>query len=232
MGTEQDLHEELVSLYRRTGEAIGYWPSYFLRSVRAEGGLTVAKSLLAPGRESTGFDRLVEARRADLSVEAIAISDRYSHLFTPAELHEAEQRLSGLPKSAFPKTLSSPPATIGEVVDGKKFEEGAVKRVPVNQYERNPKARAACIRQHGVGCAVCGFDFEERYGEIGEGFIHVHHKRPLGRLKSTYRLDPKNDLVPVCPNCHAMLHRRDPPFDVEQLRARLSSGQRDDQREA
>jgi len=65
--------------------------------------------------------------------------------------------------------------------------------------------------------------FEERYGEIGKGFIHVHHKRALAALGKHYRLNAVQDLVPVCPNCHAMLHKREPPCDVEQLRAILRS---------
>ena len=222
MATEADFHEEMLSLHRRTGTATGYWPSYFLRSVRTEGGLAVAKKLLAPKQTSSGFDRLVEARRVDLSVEAIVLEERYSHLFTAAELDEAQQRLAQVPAYGFPEE-SDGPGTLGEVPEGETYEEGAVRRVLVNRYERDPKARKQCIKYHGTCCAVCELDFERRYGKIGAGFIHVHHLRPLGRLKSSYRPDPRKDLIPVCPNCHAMLHRRDPPFDIEQLRARLRS---------
>jgi len=70
---------------------------------------------------------------------------------------------------------------------------------------------------------VSDIAFEERYGEIGKGFIHVHHKRPLAALGKRYRLNAVKDLVPVCPNCHAMLHKREPPYDIEQLRAILRS---------
>ena len=98
-------------------------------------------------------------------------------------------------------------------------EVGLDQSIVVNAYERDPKARDACIRFHGTKCVVCDIDFESRYGEIGRGFIHVHHKRPLSSLKEQYKVDPEKDLVPVCPNCHAMLHRRTPPYDVEQLRA-------------
>lgn len=56
------------------------------------------------------------------------------------------------------------------------------------------------------------------YGEIGRGFIHVHHKVPLSSIGKEYELDPIKDLVPVCPNCHAMLHRKEPPYDVNDLK--------------
>jgi 5-methylcytosine-specific restriction enzyme A len=220
MTFKSDIHEELFSLYRRTGEATGYWPNYFRRSVLRDGGLAVAKKLLAPGSVSAGFGRLVEARRADLSVEAIAVSDRFSHLFSAEELQVARRRLDSLPATAFPKGASFA-NTHGDEEETNDYLEGSVKRVTVNAYERRASARNACLRAHGHKCAVCGLDFEVRYGKLGKGFIHVHHKRPLGGLKASYRLNPKRDLVPVCPNCHAMLHRRTPPLDVEQLRVLL-----------
>jgi 5-methylcytosine-specific restriction protein A len=217
IGTEADLNDELLSLYRRTGEATGYWPNYYLRSVRKRGGLAVAKDLLGPGSVSSGFDRLIAARRTDLSVEAVALLEKYRHLFTASELKVARDRLAALPPSAFPSEVLSNEAFPTDLSEGT-FPEGAATRVPVNRYERSAAARAACIRHHGTRCAVCNVDFRERYGEIGSNFIHVHHKRPLATLGKSYVVDPAKDLVPVCPNCHAMLHRREPPFDVEQLR--------------
>lgn len=105
-------------------------------------------------------------------------------------------------------------------VDGV-YYEGAKKRVFVNAYERNAKAREECIRHYGVRCCVCGFDFEERYGEIGRGFIHVHHVRPLSTIGRRYKLNAKRDLRPVCPNCHEMLHRRSPAFEIDELKELL-----------
>lgn len=98
------------------------------------------------------------------------------------------------------------------------YPEGMRRTVTVNAYERNPKARQACIAHHGAACQVCGFDFEKTYGEIGKGYIHVHHIKPISEIGKSYEVDPKTDLVPVCPNCHAMLHKRNPPFGVEELR--------------
>lgn len=61
------------------------------------------------------------------------------------------------------------------------------------------------------------------YGDIAEGFIHMHHLVPLSAVKEDYLLDPVNDLLPVCPNCHAMLHRRKPPFTPEELKALMDA---------
>lgn len=105
-----------------------------------------------------------------------------------------------------------------EVEEGQTYIEGAMKRVPVNAYERSPQARRACLRHHGTDCSVCGFSFEESYGEIGAGYIHVHHLKPLAQAGGEYELDPVEDLRPVCPNCHAMLHKRNPPYSIEELR--------------
>lgn len=227
METKKDFHDELLSLHSRTGEATGgdYWPNYFLRSVRNNGGLAAAKKFLSPKKKSAGFDRLVTAHRADLSVEAIVLEERFSHLFTKAELEVARSRIATLPENAFPVKVGALDERLpDEVPSDKKHIEGAVKNVKINRYERNPKARAACIKHFGAWCRVCKFDFEKCYGEIGEGFIHVHHKRPLHKLKASYRVNPTKDLVPVCPNCHAMLHTSEPPMDVEQLQAKLRQG--------
>jgi len=99
--------------------------------------------------------------------------------------------------------------------------EGAARQVRVNAYERNPVARLRCIQHYGTRCGVCEVEFEARYGDVGKGFIHVHHLRSIATAKRSYQVDPVKDLRPVCPNCHAMLHRKEPPFTIEELRARL-----------
>ena len=100
--------------------------------------------------------------------------------------------------------------------------EGAVQSVLVNRYERNRSARTKCIAKHGLSCVVCGFNFEKVYGHRGAGFIHVHHLKPIGKIGREYKLDPIQDLRPVCPNCHAMLHRRDDDISIDELRQLLS----------
>ena len=100
--------------------------------------------------------------------------------------------------------------------------EGAKRRVTVNAYERNPVARAACIAHHGCRCKVCDVDLGERFGEIAKGFIHVHHVLPLSAIGKRYEVNPINDLVPVCPTCHAILHLSVPPLSVAIARTLLN----------
>ncbi|MEG0431382.1 MAG: HNH endonuclease [Anaerovoracaceae bacterium] len=89
------------------------------------------------------------------------------------------------------------------------IKEGAVVSVKVNKYERSSIARQKCIEYHGTTCKICGFNFKEHYEDIGEDFIHVHHIIPVSEIGKEYVIDYKKDLIPVCPNCHAMLHRKD-----------------------
>jgi 5-methylcytosine-specific restriction protein A len=58
------------------------------------------------------------------------------------------------------------------------------------------------------------------YPGIKDGYIHVHHLKLVSQ--GPRKIDPKKDLVPVCPNCHAMLHTRIPPLTPAALRKRLS----------
>jgi hypothetical protein len=104
-----------------------------------------------------------------------------------------------------------------ELPEGETFPEGAVRRVPVNRYERDDRARDACLAYWGTRCVVCELDFGNRYGPLGRGFIHVHHVTELSSVGPDYRVDPANELRPVCPNCHAMLHRRRPALSIEEL---------------
>jgi 5-methylcytosine-specific restriction enzyme A len=98
-------------------------------------------------------------------------------------------------------------------------KEGAKKTITVNCYERDKQAREICINRFKPICSVCNFDFEKIYGEIGKGFIHVHHLKSLSEIGQEYTLNAIEDLRPVCPNCHAMLHKKKPKaYTIEELK--------------
>jgi 5-methylcytosine-specific restriction protein A len=104
--------------------------------------------------------------------------------------------------------------------------EGARISVIANRYERSPANRAACLEHYGPVCAACNFDFEAMYGELGAGYAEVHHIVPLSELGGSYVIDPITDLVPLCSNCHSMVHRVDPPMAIANLRKLIGSQER------
>lgn len=99
----------------------------------------------------------------------------------------------------------------------------AAVQVLANRYERDARARRDCIEHHGLSCAACGFNFEAVYGEIGYGYIQVHHLVPVPLLGPGYELDPLTDLVPLCANCHAVVHMLPEPVSPGELRRMIQA---------
>ncbi|WP_217483300.1 HNH endonuclease [Burkholderia lata] len=99
--------------------------------------------------------------------------------------------------------------------------EGAKVRIEVNRYERDRRNRAAALAIHGHACMACGVEMAARYGPVADGLIEVHHVVPVSELGGEYVVDPKTDLVPLCPNCHSVAHRRSPPYSLDELRGML-----------
>lgn len=104
-----------------------------------------------------------------------------------------------------------------------RYPEGAVQQVSVNAYERNRRAREECLDHWGRACTVCEMEFGARYGSLVEGYIHVHHLVPLGEVPGPRDVDPIEDLRPVCPNCHAVIHKTDPPLTIDEARELLEA---------
>lgn len=117
-------------------------------------------------------------------------------------------------------TLLSAEQTNGSLLAGVEegLPEGALIRIEVNKYERSPANRAACIAHYGTACQACELNFSDVYGELGEGYIEVHHQVPVSRMGDNYFVNPVKDLIPVCSNCHSMLHRVAPPMTLGDLR--------------
>lgn len=126
--------------------------------------------------------------------------------------HEKIAKLQ--PTTDYPDELQNPESLF----------EGIKKTITVNTYERNPAARKKCIEHYGTNCTVCGFSFGASYGDIGTNFIHVHHLTQISDIGTGYEINPIEDLRPVCPNCHAMLHRKNPPFTIEEIKKHLTNG--------
>lgn len=100
--------------------------------------------------------------------------------------------------------------------------EGARIQITATSYERNPENRTKCLNKWGATCQICGFDAANIYGSEFAGLIHVHHIHPLGEIGKEHTIDPENDLIPVCPNCHMILHaKKDGTYTPDEIRAKL-----------
>lgn len=134
---------------------------------------------------------------------------------TPTNIASTFAQTSSLEK----ETIEMPPLPEELVAtQGETFTEGAKRQIIVNAYERNPNARHKCIQILGSKCIICGFDFGAYYGPDLEGKIHIHHIKPLHLIDETYEVDPEHDLVPVCPNCHMVLHsKQGGTYSVEEV---------------
>ena len=111
---------------------------------------------------------------------------------------------------------------VGETLIRKEFKEGSVRQIISKRYERNPKAKAECLKHFGYDCQGCGMNFEKTYGEVGKNFIHVHHIIPISKRVGSYEVDPAKDLIPLCPNCHGIVHRRKDPYTIDELKLFLT----------
>lgn len=103
--------------------------------------------------------------------------------------------------------------------------EGDKKFVTHLRRERDPKIIEAkkkqVLKETGrLKCEVCGFDFREKYGELGENFAEAHHKTPLSAVEDKIETT-LDDLAILCSNCHRMVHRTNPMESIEQFRERL-----------
>lgn len=171
----------------------------------------------------------------ELSFDDLAIKREKRSLFEH-EVRWAKQELTIMGMIARPgaagraiwrlESLLSPDQMPEQLSAKGNFIEGAATPVLINRYERNRRARQLCISHYGPKCSVCDFDFSEMYGPLGEGCIHVHHAVPISEVRHSYQVDPRKDLRPVCPNCHYMLHRREPPFAIAEMRAIVARNRR------
>lgn len=106
-----------------------------------------------------------------------------------------------------------------------KLVEGAILQERDREiHKRNPKLRELCIKHYGneYRCLICEMNFVERYGEIGKEFIEIHHLNPISETDGEHEVNPATDLIPLCSNCHSMIHRLEDPSDWQLLKTYLA----------
>lgn len=103
--------------------------------------------------------------------------------------------------------------------DFSSYKEGSKKEIFTTRYERNSKLRKDTLEQKGAECKCCGFSFEKIYGELGKNYIHIHHTKPLYLCEGKKITVSVDDMEPVCPNCHAMIHKnKKMTYTIEEIR--------------
>ncbi|MBQ4323227.1 MAG: HNH endonuclease, partial [Clostridia bacterium] len=103
------------------------------------------------------------------------------------------------------------------------FDEGAEVLLEHLSHERNAEvvtlAKKLFKDSHNgkLYCENCGFDFVEKYGVRGDGFIEAHHIKPISEM-SEFNITRVEDLVLLCSNCHSIVHVKKPWLTMEQLK--------------
>lgn len=161
-----------------------------------------------------------DAKHDDAYTEALAFYSKFldSKTFNGREkvqltAHEkALKKEKAQKKSQQPSAQPQPPTPKADplqpsVDSTEELTEGRIRQVNITRHERNRELRQRCLQRYGYVCQVCGMNFEERYGDIGKDFIEVHHLNPIAQTDGEHALDPEIGLVPLCSNCHSMIHR-------------------------
>lgn len=176
------------------------------------------KNELKLTRECTNWHRLRE-HLTGMPIDVIM--NRESASAAPEGVTEDEPQSEVTPPVPEPDFSLSEPIFPDEI-DSSVIKEGAVKTVNVSVRERNPAARQKCIEYYGTNCTICGIDLGEIYGEELAGRIHVHHLNPISEYDEEHEVNPIEDLRPVCPNCHMVIHcRQDKPYSIEEVKAMM-----------
>jgi 5-methylcytosine-specific restriction enzyme A len=224
----RQFHKDMLNIYSEA-KKVGYEASRFRTMVANQGGYGVAKKFIHNNSPSEGFVNLWERKRLDLTVEALILKEDYHSLFTEEERSIVRERLQEYGFAMDQGKVNGRNSVFESVIQNDieaelaeedfHYKEGTVREYFGKRYERNVENRKRAIEIHGVTCIACGFNFEDAYGERGKDFIEIHHVKPLSTLKKRVIINPEHDLVPLCANCHRMIHRRkDAVLTVQDLK--------------
>lgn len=164
---------------------------------------------------------LLSAERLDLTLKCIQLMDLFCqeqerlHRQKVRRTQKKQQKQSSGVK---PDYLLPPSAQ----TDDCELEEGALRQISLTTRERNREARQKCLNHYGYKCLGCGFDFEAYYGPVGREYIEVHHLNPIAASDGEHDIDPIVGLIPLCSNCHSIIHRAGTdvlhPISLEKLK--------------
>jgi 5-methylcytosine-specific restriction protein A len=198
------------NVIRMIGESAQADPQLWVQSV-AQGNDVGIRTSIFVNENLVAADHLPDTTWQNLEIECHAPISRHADNDEQVEIVSGvvgqclALSLLGLDTEAFQDPAESAP-------------EGARTTVTANRYERSPRNRRVCINHYGLSCWVCDLDFSEIYGPLGDGYIQVHHMVPVAEMGPGYRPDPVMEMVPLCSNCHSMIHKGEPLLHPVELR--------------
>jgi len=186
------------------------WNLPDLHSSKTESGLKIKR------QRHTSFSKEWEKEFKEFYNNKLSEID--NHQIIDLRGYEVKERSVRSTDSSTSKDIQKRKYIAEEIPESKDIFEGSKQKISVNVYERNTEARKICIEEYGTNCSVCGINLEKKYGPIAKGFIHVHHLKPISSIGKEYKLDPIEDLRPVCPNCHSVIHLKEVPLTIDQAK--------------
>lgn len=206
------IYQHLLSIYDvLSPEIIGEWYTKVLRNPN----LSDLNNQCTDIKYSDALNWYKRFLESDYNPEIIATKEAEKERIKQ-ERKEQRQKEKDKKKDSATSSIDTPKEHItrkGVKIKEQELDdnqrEGAITQVNITRRERNPKLREACLKKYGYVCQCCGIDFEKIYGEIGREYIEVHHLFPISQTEGEHEVDPEKDLVPLCSNCHSMIHRLD-----------------------
>lgn len=211
------LKSHLVSALHCADEVADEWIAFIEgpMSERLHANLNTGWSIIY---EETSRDKVFALRRQcsrnsslssfnDANAGRLQQAIKHYAAFLDSKFNPAKQKMRLGKKEKEASATVSPTPQSPVATPRLKLTEGAVLQQRVTKHERNADLRRQCLGHFGYRCQACGFDFEERYGDYGKEFIEVHHLVPISLYDDEHTVDPEKDLVPLCSNCHSIIHR-------------------------
>ncbi len=240
--------DRLARLWAKTGRdfdrsdlllTLAAYAETFGQEVSKRHGSPVSKTALLAGRAVTSiYSKVMNFRALDPRVPGMGqtntgqpTKDIWNEFWTGSEI-DTKALAAAIGSAMEPGTTPASQEALESEVEHTAPEysaEGRKRLVIHFRIERNRKvvadAKAKWFNANpNLPCCVCGMSFRETYGDIGEGYIEAHHTEPIATLDLP-KVPVMDDLVPVCANCHRMLHRGE-SVDLSALIARVESLER------
>lgn len=175
----------------------------------------------------------LDAEETELAVECMQLMDLFCQEQERLHYIKSRKKKRLITTHSQPYTYQDPLTPAATPEEDSVMEEGALRQVSITTKERNRNARQACLRKYGDQayiCQACGFDFEKFYGLKGREYIEVHHLNPIAAIDGAHEIDSAEGLVPLCSNCHSMIHRAGPnilrPITLEALKELINANGR------